>query len=672
MKQTLPILAALAAVLLSATAAQAQPEPIKFGKIDPKDLTAAPFVGDSAATAVVLCDYGTTSIQLISNEFQLVSERVTRIKILKKAGFENATVQVPLYHYGTQSEKISGLRGTTYNLVGGKPVPTKLDGSNIFVEELTPNLRMRKFTLPDVREGSVIEYTYTVMSDFFFNFQDWTFQRDIPVRWSEFRATIPEYYKYKMLMQGYHALAVNTQENGSQATLAYAPGGSPSGNMVNMQTTTYHWAMKDVPAFRDEPFMTTANDYVDRISFQLAGLQFPERPYQNVAGTWGKIDLDLLNSESFGQQLGHVGFLKDQLQALVAQYPDVATRTAAVRRLVMGAVRYDGSNGFYTTGPLRKAYDAHHGNAADVNLLLIAALREAGVPANPLLLSTRNHGRVNESQPLLDRFNYVAAHVGLPDGQDLLVDATEPLLPCGVLPERCLNGAGRLIMKNSAEGRWVALATNQRYVHYQQVSLTLDAQGGLSGKVHEERGGYAGAEARRELASLGEKKYASEMARPHSSWTVPKFVVADRENVDKPLGLDYEFTQTAENSAAVGTFYLSPLREFISEQNPFRHDDRLFPVDFGAPKEETRMITLTLPAGYELAEMPKPTVMDLPDGGGRFLYSVATTAPGVVQLTSRLNLRKPSYTAAEYASLREFYRLMLEKQGEKLVIRKKA
>ncbi|MFD2718349.1 DUF3857 domain-containing protein [Hymenobacter monticola] len=683
MKQILHLPVAVAAVLLSAAAAHAQTEPIKFGKIDPKDLTAAPFVADSAAAAVVLCDFGRTGFNYVNNDFQLTSERVTRIKILKKAGFEHATVEVPLYHHDTRTEKITGLRGTTYNLVGGKVVATKLDGANMFVEELTPNVRVRKFTLPDVREGSVIEFTYAVTSDFFFNFQDWTFQRDIPVRWSEFRASIPEYFKYQMLMQGYHALAEQAQTEGTAQYTIYTAGRNtgggmgtnregPSTDMATSRMTNYRWAMKDVPAFRDEPYMTTANDYLDRISFQLAGMQFPGQGYQNVAGTWAKIDMELLTSDNFGGQLGRTGFLKDQLKALVAQHPDQTARAAAVRQLVMSAVRYDGANSLYSNGPLRKAYDAHHGNVADVNLLLIAALREAEIPANPLLLSTRSHGRVNQTQPLLERFNYVAGHVALPDGKDLLLDATEPLLPCGVLPARCLNGAGRLIMKNSNDGRWIDLAPSQRYVYYQQVALTLDAQGGLSGKVHEEHGGYAGADVRRELASLGEKKYASELARPHSGWTVPKFAVAQRDAVDKPLALDYEFTQASDADASVGTFYLSPLREFVGEQNPFRHDDRLFPVDFGAPKDETRMITLTLPAGYELAELPKPTVMDLPDGGGRFLYSVASPSPGVVQLTSRLNLRKPAYAAAEYGNLREFYRLMLEKQGEKLVIKKKA
>lgn len=683
MQKLLPLTVALS-LLLGATRAHAQAAPIKFGQLDPQDLTAAPFAGDSAASAVVLCDYGVTGVQFIQNEFKLVSERTTRIKILKKAGYDLAKVEVPLYHRVKETEKITGLKGMTYNLVDGKVVKTKLDPStNAFTEERTTNIRVRKFTLPDVREGSVIEYSYTVTSDFFFNFQDWTFQAEVPVRWSEFRANIPEYFQYKKVMQGYHALDVQTEEsNLMQFTEHYSGGFSGSGmgttrEAASNETTTarvtnYRWVMKNVPAFRDEPFMTTATDYVDRISFQLAGLQFPNRGYQEVAGSWAKVEMELLADNDFGQQLNRGSFLKDQVQPLIARYPDVRERAAAVRGVVMSSVRYDGTNRYSAPTSLRKAYDAHHGTSAEVNLLLIAALREAGVPAQPLLLSTRSHGHVNITMPLLERFNYVVALVPLAPDQDLLVDATEPLLPCGVLPERCLNQVGRLIMREAKESRWVNLTSPNRFVHYRQVNLAFDAQGGLSGKVHEEHGGYAGVHTRRQLTNLGDKKFLSEMMTPHPSWAVPKLAVANRDDVTKPLAIDYEFSQPAEDNKLATMLYLSPLREFTSEQNPFRHDDRLFPVDFGALLDETTVITLTLPEGYELAELPKPAVVALPDEGGRYFYSVTALTPGTVQITSRLNLRKSVYAANEYVSLREFYRLMLEKQGEKLVIKKKA
>lgn len=253
-----------------------------------------------------------------------------------------------------------------------------------------------------------------------------------------------------------------------------------------------------------------------------------------------------------------------------------------------------------------------------------------------------------------------------------MVDATEPLLPCGVLPERCLSQVGRLITAKEADGRWIDLTPAQRHVHFQQVALTLALDGSLSGTVHEEHAGYAGADERAELTRLGEKKYLAEHTRRHESWTVPTMKIGEREAVQKPLRLDYTFSQPAEGAAPAELLYLSPLSSFASEQNPFRHQERLFPVDFGSPHDETTLITLTLPAGYELAELPKGASIELPDGGGRYFYSVATTTPGTVQLISRLNLRKAVYAAADYQNLREFYRLMLTKQAEKLVIKKKA
>lgn len=673
---------ALATALLTTALAQAQPAaPIKFGKIEERELTAAPFAKDSAA-AVVLCDFGETKFRLNGTEFQLVTERTTRVKILKKAGYDAATVLVPLYHQGSKEEKLSNLKGFTYNLVGGKVEKTKLETESVFSEERTRNVRVRKFALPAVREGSVIEYTYVVTSDFLFNFQDWTFQQDIPVRRSEYRAEIPEFFNYNMVLQGYLPLAVTEhQENTTQYQLSvdakYTSGTVGGGRTaavresIPARVTSHRWAMLDVPAFVSEAFMTTANDYVARLNFELAGMRMPGSTYQAVAGDWTKISRDLLEDENFGAQLKRGNFLREQMQALATKYPAPAARAAAVRQVVLEAVRYDGTNRYATTAPLRKAYDAHRGTSADVNLLLIAALRDAGLDANPVLVSTRNHGRPNEAFAMLEKFNYVLALVLLPDGKELLVDATDAGLPCGTLPTYCLNETGRLIAPRPEEGRWVSLTPGDRHVRYQKVDLALDARGGLTGTVHEEHGGYAAAEARDELSTLGEKKYWAEVGRQHGRWNLSQTAIKQREDLTKPLVLDYALTQPAEDSPTAGTLYISPLAAFGSGQNPFRHETRTYPVDFGMGRDETMMVTLALPPGYELAEVPKAAVVELPDGGGRYLYSVSS-ADGAVSIVSRMNLRKPVYGAEEYQHLREFYRLMLEKQAERLVIKKKA
>ena len=667
------VLPALCSIFLATGAVQAQPEPIKFGQIDKLDLMAAPFVADSAAAAVVLCDYGRSYMRENSDDFQVVFERVTRLKILKKAGYGEATFEIPLYHRDKRRERVSNLRGCTYNLVDGAVEKTSLEPSGAFLEKRTPNLDLKRFTLPNVREGSVIEFAYTVTSDFLFNFQDWTFQRTIPVRWSEYRVSIPVFYRYKILYHGYQTLTVDKLSTGTMTmhTDKVTVGGIPDGTRGNVTTEDHQWVLQDVPAFHDEPYMTTANDYLARMDFQLVREQLPDHPYRDLTDSWPKINARLLNDDAFGLQLDRGNFLKGQMQALAAKYPDTAARAAAVRDVVMANVRYNGTNRYSSESSLRKAYDTHLGTSAEVNLLLIAALRDADLTADPVLLSTRDHGRINQEFPLLDKFNYVVALVPLAGGKEILIDATEPLLPCGVLPRRCLNQTGRLIPPNKRdEGRWVSLAPTQREVRYQQAELVLDATGNLTGQVREEFDGYAGIEIRRQLAELGDKKFLAALVQQHDGWAVPRLAVANRDSMSKPVSLRYAFSQAGSGTEPVSTLYLSPLREFSEDDNPFRRSSRRFDVDLGVPQDETIMVTLQLPPGYELAEQPKNAVMALPDGSARFLYNVTATGQ-TVQLLSRLSLRNTVYAAGQYADLRELYRLMRARQGEKLIIRKK-
>ncbi|SDX89578.1 DUF3857 domain-containing protein [Hymenobacter psychrophilus] len=686
MMQPLLFRALLTGTLITATAGllQAQDAPIKFGSINEADLTDRNFVADSAASAVVLCDFGRSYFSYGGKGFSVIFERVKRIKILKKSGYEYASGRVPLYHANGRDEKLTSLKGFTYNLVNGQVVKEKLNSDAIFKEESSANVTVRKFTLPNVRVGSVVEYSYSVASDFAFNFQDWTFQEDIPVRWSEYRASIPEYFDYRMVMQGYEPLTVTEQTKSTGQFVVSYSGQSEGGGFTATRTaggsdtytplmTNYRWAMKEVPALREEPYMTTTDDYLARIDFELAGTRMPGRPYEAVAGSWDKIEEELLNNEDFGTQMNRGGFLKDQLTPLLAKAgTDPVARVAAVHGLVRGSIKHNGQSSLRATSTVRRAYDQKAGSAADVNLLLIAALREAGFKANPVVLSTRSHGHLlPDMPPLLSRLNYVLAHVQLPDGQEMLVDATEELAPSGMLPHRCLNGQGRLIMPRGQESRWVELTPKERLTSYRQVTMALDENGGLRGSVHQEHAGYQALAQREKLRELGEKKYVADLSAGHEGWSIPKYAFKERDQLQKPLTLDYDFVSNAEANAPAGTLYLNPLRDFGMEKNPFLHENRRFPVDFGTPLEETTMITLTLPAGYELAETPQGLVMDLPEKGGRFLYGVQSTPAGI-QLVSRLSLSRPVYSAEEYTYLREFFARLMAKQGERLVIKKKS
>lgn len=646
-----PLLCSLFLLLLACPGqAQNQPGPITFGQLDPQYLTAAPFAADTAAAAVVLCDYGqSTIIREDATKVQLRFDRVTRIKILKKSGLDWAKEEVLLLHANPgYTEQVSELRGLTYNLADGKVVQDKLVPTSAFLEKVTDQYSLYKFALPNVRVGSVIEFSYSLTSDYYLRFRSWQFQSGIPTRWSEYRAAIPHRFNYKMFVQRTQPMAI--EERADEKGLL----------------PRYRWAMKDVPALRREPYMTTPADYVNELTFELA-----DHARTGITHSWEQVDEFLLLNEEFGRHLLQPGFLKADVAQLPAATADNAPqRLAAVRNLIIKNVKYTDRPRLLTTEPLRLSYqETHQGNSATINLLLVAALRTAGFAANPLLLSTRHHGRVQLNVPQLTQFDYVVAHVQLPDGEEVLLDATDPTLPYDLLPEQCLNQRGRLLGERAGTSRWVEVKPRHRHVQLQRVQLYLTPDGGFRGEAHEEHAGYAGAEARSELQTLGEKKFLQQIANQHPGFAISKATVANRDSAHLPLSLDYAFAQAAESSKPYEVFYVSPLRDFGLVHNPFRAETRLYPVDFGMAREETLLVSLTLPPGYALATVPKSKAFDLPDNGGRFVCSTTAT-DNTVQLTSRLTLRKPVYSAAEYGQLRELYRQLLEKQAERLEVRK--
>lgn len=663
----------LAALLsLGTLAVRAQNEPIKYGKVDARLFDAAQYPVAAGAPAVVLCDYGTSRIEGVDDGFQVVFDRVTRVLILDKAGYDEATVHIPLYHYEDRAEQLQNLRGATYNLVGGKLQKQELDAKAVFSERLDERLNLRKFTLPGVRAGSIIEYAYTIKSDFIFNLQDWRFQRDIPVVWSEYRAVMPSFYQYKLIPHGFLPYKIKETDVVPYRTSyrsavrdSYGASPSTSSGLLTANAVRCRWAMENVPAFRDEPFMTTASDYLAGIDFELHQTAFDPGQPQPVTSTWEKISRELLAHADFGGRLDSRTALTAQAEALQTTFPDPAARAAAVLALVQQAVRYNGEERLYATQPTRRVLEQQRGNSAELNLLLVRTLRDAGLPAAPVLVSTRRHGRIQTEIPLLSQFNYVVACVPQAAGPDLLLDATEPTAAAGILPERCLNGQGRLV---APDGRWVALKPNQKFMRLTNARLQLGADGRVQGNVRREYAGYAGLAERNRLAEQGEKAYLGTVPQQYADWQLTRSVVAQAGTLDKPLVLDLDLAQ----SASVGTaerLYLPLMQLLTDRQNPFQPDSRLYPVDFATLREDVTSVSLALPPGYAVEELPKNLTLNLPNGDGRYAFEVVQR-DNVLYLSSRLQLRKTEFMPGEYGALRELFTRSLAKHTEPLVLRR--
>lgn len=631
--------------------------PIKLGKISTDQF--ATFSTDSTAEAVVLYDFGDVSINVTGNDLWLDFIHHVRIQIRKKSAYDRAIVQIPTRRgTGSLHEFVRDIEGYTYNLANGQVTTDKLTKTGYFTEKASDQFSIEKFTLPNVREGSIIEYKYTLRTPFSVNYnpRTWRFQQDIPVNWSEYRITIPDYFYYKMLFGGYLELAVNEKQSQSVNLIPGYPG-APA--------TAYRFVVKDAPAFRDEAYITTEDDYLSKIDFELASYSLPDIANKNVSVSWEAMDRTLLDDANFGGQIKRSGFLQETVKTLLSQHTDTLARVMAAYDFVRQNIKWNGQSSIWAR-TIKKVFDDKKGDAADINLMLIALLREMKIDAHPVILSTRSNGRIHEAYALLKKFNYVVAHVSI-GGKDMLLDATDAYLKPGMLPLHCLNGTGRLV--HPTQARFVSLAPSERDIEVNNAVFTLNEEGDVSGQLTHLHNGYSAWSARKQFATDGKAKYLESVRKKRPNWQVDKAEFTGTAPVGDAFNAEYTLTIPDACTQAGDRLYFRPLLTEAHGDNPFKEPKRSYPVDFGIPIDETFSAIYKLPAGFQVEELPKPLAIALPENGGRFTYQV-TVVNGDLQVVSRILLRKAMYFADEYPFLRELFSQIVAKHAEQVVLKR--
>lgn len=634
---------------LCAQTAYAQKSPIKYGDIPLQDLKMTVYDKDSSAAAVILADYGEAYIT-VGITASLNFERHVRIKILRKDGLRWADAGVLLYHDGSDEERLNRLKATTYNFENGRVVESVMNKDGVFKEKYDRNFNIQKFTLPNVKEGSVIEYSYTVTSDFLANFPNWQFQYTIPVRHSEYWAMFPEVFHFEKYMQGYITPTVYEVKNRPNA---------------NFQVEAHHWISKDVPAFREEPFMTSDQDYVSKINLALSHISFPGQPVREIMGTWAKLNDNLLESEAFGKVITGSGFLKKKAEELTAGQTDPLQKTTTIFNYVRQTLEWDGTKD-YMADPLKGVFENKKGTSGDINLALASMLEKVDVPVEMILLSTRDHGFIRQQYPMRRQFNYVICSVKLGD-RTMLLDATDRFLPMGAIPERCLNGQGLMISKTNHG--WVNIEPKFKARTVVNSDVTLGSDGVLKGKLNYAYDGYDAQKMRRGYFTKGEAEYLKDFMSGRT-WEVEKSEFKNVKEIDQGVKQEHQLSINEYATVAGDAIYFNPLIAEQIKENVFKLEKREYPVDFGRPEEKMVMCRITIPEGYAVEELPKPRVLLMPNNTAKYTYTVSQVG-NTLNVVSILQINKSMFVQTEYADLREFYNQLVAKHSEQIVLKKK-
>ncbi len=641
---------------------------VKFGKISAADLSRKTYPIDSGANAVVLSDIGEASIDGNSKGwFSIRFKRHRVVHILNKNGYKEADVEISLYTNGTDEEKLDKLKAVTYNLEGGKVVESDLEKSAIFKEKISKNRMVRKFTFPNVKEGCIIEYEYTMLSDYIWNLDPWYFQGSVPVLWSEYTLRVPQFFSYAFLSRGYHPLFINDKKDGASSfsVADTRTAGATERTNFNAGVTDYRWVMKDVPELKLEQYTSTLRNHITRIEFQLASQNYPLSP-RDYRNTWPGLMNDLLNSENFAKQISTANhWLSDDLKPITASLRSNEEKARGIFEYVRDQfICTDHSALFHETN-LKEVLRLKKGSVSEVNLLLTAMLRYSGIQAEPVIVSTTDHGYALEYYPMITAFNYVITRAII-DGKPVYLDASHPRLGFGRLLPNCYNGHARVV---NEEATPVFLSADSVLEKKTTAMFLAVTPKGWSGSMSQSNGYYESYMIRERIREKGKEAFITQLEKDFGSDVkIEKFQADSLSRFDDPVKLVYEFNFDHGKEDII---YLNPMFGERFRKNPFASANRFYPVEMPYTMDETVIFSMEVPDGYVVDELPKQVVAKFDDQESAYFEYRITQSSSTISMRCRVKVNRTLFLPEEYETLREFYNLIVNKENEQIVLKKK-
>lgn len=633
---------------------------LKFGKPTMEELTMTTYAPDSNATAVILCKLTDVSYEWGIESFKLVYKHKVKIKVLKPEGTSYANVTIPYYELQNNSmkESIIGLEANAYNLENGKMVRTKMKKDVVFKERVNANQMQLKFSIPQVKAGTLIEYEYRLDSDFFFTIESWKAQSDIPTLYTEYDVTIPEYFKFNTEMRGTERL----EPKNEPVPLSLFIGGQLlqcSGAHLNFQGN-------QLSALKDDSHVWCLDDYCTQVNLELLGIDFPGALYKTFTQSWEQIDESLLKDTDFGSRLKMSNPLKEEMATLhLEQMKGADEKISAIYTLLKNKVRWNEKYSLYGKAP-KQILKEGTGSNADINFIFISMLKDAGIPAYPAVMSRRSMGIIPYSHPSIQKLNTFVVAIAQTDTTLVYLDGSVKNGYINVLPPVLMTDRARVIIPDN-QSQWVDLTAIGNNLLRSVVRADISQEGAITGMRETI---YAG-----QYASLLRDKFRT---AKDSADFVREF--ASKENIQvKNLRMEgrelfspqiHEFVGFEKQSTVNDPFiYINPLVFLHVSDSPFKQSERKLPVEFPYAEQLALTVNLTIPEGYVIDEKPENLQIQTSDQKIFCRYTITQQGNQII-LRYFFRLQKLLFLHTDYPELQHFWELMAKKNNEMLVLKK--
>jgi len=620
-----------------------QSDVLKWSKLSEKEINLKSTPLDSSASAVILGEY--CVIKVFYGGITIQTH--VRMKILNRNGLKHADISLP-YYFKNDLEYVESIKAQTINILpGGKMEKIEVKSNQVYTVDINENWKAKQFTFPSVNEGSIIEYISTKTSNDYYHLDEWYFQKELPVLYSELEIGFPEGFEYTSLISG------------TKLTAKYK--GKASSKFV----------LTDLPPKKPQVFVYDIDNYAEKIKFQLVSYQrLKMGGYQsletiNVLESWPKLSEEVSNGSeyiSYGRENKHY---EEVLEKLKIQGSAPIEKVEIIYDYVHQNFKWNERNGIFNTQKASSFIEKKIGNTADINLYLVNLLKAAGIEAYPVLISTRSNGNITKLFPLLSQFNRMTAVAILPNGQFFMNAASEEgsfRFP----GQNDFVDEGFVIRKDNPD--WMKMNIDHKSKQMYLIEVNFDDQGFPEYKVSSQYDGYDAQDMR-----LGIRKSSNQFIYAQlKNKNITKLDTATIENqtvLSKPLKINYEVKSGETCAVNESLMYFDPFIFDEFQNNPFNEDRKNYPIELPYENMFNQIMTINIPAGFEVVGMPRSEQFSLPSGMGKFQYTTRLLDASI-QINMKVEFPVRVMAREMNKNMKEFYGILIEKINEEIVMKR--
>lgn len=603
---------------------------VNLGQTTLDELKMSNYPKDSSANALVLHEEIFTYYNPTKKN-SYIKYFYTRIKIFSKSAYNLATVEIPTY----QANNIENIEAVTYNLSeNGQIKKTQLKEKDIQKSKYSKHIKQTSFALPNVREGSVIEYKYKIKTSGY-GIYDWEIQSSIPKAKAVYVANVPVDLRSRLIgyiQPDFKKISVKSE--------------CFSGNLC----TNAKYEFIDVPAFKEEEYLTSKRNYLARISYERQYYsRFVEKGENREWRT-----LDRFYRKYYEEELDYRSFFKQNIPASILSEPDDLLRAKATFYFIQN---------HYTLGNqedknIDKAFKSKVGSSFTINLSLYNALKASKIKdVKLMILSTRENGFVTDIHPTNEDFNYILVRVII-NGEKYLLDATDKHAYFGLIPFKTLNKRGRVLdyVNNSY---WEAIEPEKNNSLRVRMKISLNDDGNFKGHKTVTNTGYYGVKKKSDINFLTKEKYIEKIESKNPELEIINYELHGLASNEKTLKENFDFLVEGNYAINMQSLLLS------RRKNPFTLEERKYPVDFGYRMNNTYAINIKIPEGYTLKKLPDDSVLSLRDNTATYIFK-SSVEKNQATIFIKLQINKETFTSDEYQDLKKFYSTIINTENSVL------